>query len=385
MQKIVGKRWREISWGVTASIALHIAVVAFFLVKLPDKAPQPPEEETVNVDLVPPPEEEKQPEEKKAEEKKAEEKKAEEQKPPEKPPELPKIEEKAEEKPPAPPPPPPPPPPAPPEAKPEKKPSEPPKSEARNDPSGKEGKGQPMPVLRPVFEFGDKDSGPRKSETGNASAESGKPPVTPPDEPKPEEPKPVETAAVKPPVTDKPPANPVPDDVDLPQVEAADVNPENSGPAAGAEDDAKTGFEQAKPADKPNTDQTEVAKVEKPTELKEAKTLFSQNATDDPVAKTAMGNLPRGIRAAQLCGTELLEQLRHSSPTYQPEMLPSYRLPRGTILDVRSAAFRAGGRWYNLSFRCEIDADATKVVSFGFNVGGLVPRSEYARHQITEY
>ncbi|WP_455873531.1 hypothetical protein [Rhizobium yanglingense] len=54
MQKIVAKRWGEISWGVTASIALHIAVVAFFLVKLPEKTPQPPEEETVNVDLVPP-------------------------------------------------------------------------------------------------------------------------------------------------------------------------------------------------------------------------------------------------------------------------------------------------------------------------------------------
>ncbi|TCU09299.1 DUF930 domain-containing protein [Rhizobium sullae] len=381
MQKIVGKRWREISWGVTASIALHIAVVAFFLVKLPDKAPQPPEEETVNVDLVPPPEEEKQPEEEKAEEKKAEE-----QKPPEKPPELPKIEEKAEQKPPAPPsPPPPPPPPAPPEAKPEEKPSELPKSEAKNDSADKDGKGQSMPVLRPVFEYGDKDSGPRKSETGNASAEAGKPPVTPADEPKPEEPEPAETAAAKPPVTAKPPANPVPDDVDLPQVDIAAINPEKNGPAAGAENGSKTDFEQTKPADKPNTDQTEVAKVEKPTKLKEAKTLFSQNATDDPVAKTAMGNLPRGIRAARLCSTELLEQLRHSSPTYQPEMLPSYRLQGETNLNVRSAAFRAGGRWYNLSFRCEIDADATKVLSFGFNVGGLVPRSDYARHHITEY
>ncbi len=180
MQKIVKKRWGEISWGVAASIALHVAVVAFFLVKLPEQPPEPPKEETVNVDLVPPPEE----------------KKPEEKKPPEKPPELPKIEEKAE-KPPAPPPAPPPPPP-PPEVKPEEKPPEAPKSEAKNDPSGKDGKGQPIPVLRPVFEFGDKDTGPRKSETGNAAVEAGKPPATP-DVRKPEEPKPTETAVAKPP------------------------------------------------------------------------------------------------------------------------------------------------------------------------------------------
>ncbi|UWU15333.1 DUF930 domain-containing protein [Rhizobium sullae] len=380
MQKIVGKRWREISWGVTASIALHIAVVAFFLVKLPDKAPQPPEEETVNVDLVPPPEEEKQPEEEKAEEKKAEE-----QKPAEKPPELPKIEEKAEQKPPAPPPPPPPPPPAPPEAKPEEKPSEPPKSEARNDPSGKEGKGQPMPVLRPVFEFGDKDSGERKSETGNASAEAGKPPVTLPDEPKPEEPKPVETAAIKPPVTDRPPANPVPDDVDLPQVDITAVNPENNGPAAGAEDDAKTGFEQTKPADKPNTDQTEVAKVEKPTKLKEAKTLFSQNETDDPIARTAMGNMPRSRRAAQLCSTELREQLVHGSPAYNPVIVPAYALPRGTVLDVRRGAFRTREGWYDVQFRCEVDERVTKIVSFAVDVGDPIPSSQWRSRGFPEY
>ncbi|WP_086994919.1 DUF930 domain-containing protein [Rhizobium sullae] len=381
MQKIVGKRWREISWGVTASIALHIAVVAFFLVKLPEKAPQPPEEETVNVDLVPPPDEEKQPEEKKAEEKKVEE-----QKPAEKPPELPKIEEKAEQKPPAPPPPPPPPPPpAPPEAKPEEKPSEPPKSEAKNDSADKDGKGQSMPVLRPVFEYGDKDSGPRKSETGNASAEAGKPPVTPPDEPRPEEPEPAETVAAKPPVAGKPPANPVPDDVQLPQVDISAVNPEKNGPAAGAENGSKTGFEQTKLADKPNTDQTEVAKVEKPTKLKEAKTLFSQNATDDPVAKTAMGNLPRSRRAAQLCSTELREQLVHGSPPYNPVIVPAYALPRGTKLDVRRGAFRTREGWYDVQFRCEVDEGVTKIVSFAVDVGDPIPSSQWRSRGFPEY
>ncbi|APO75467.1 hypothetical protein AM571_CH02661 [Rhizobium etli 8C-3] len=373
MQKIVAKRWGEISWGVAASIALHIAVVAFFLVKLPEKTPQPPEEETVNVDLVPPPEEERKPEEKKAEERKAEA-----QKPPEKPPELPKIEEKAEQKPPAPPPPPPP------EAKPQQKPSEPPKSEAGNDPSGKEGKGQ-IPVLRTVFEFGDKDSGPRKSKTGNASAEAGKPPVTPPDKPIPDEPKPAASAAAKPPVTDQPPANPVPDDVNVPEVDVANIDPQNNGPAAGAGDKATIGFEQAKPADRPKIDHTETTKAEKPTELKEAKTLFSQNETNDPIARTAMGNLPRGRRAAQLCSTELREQLVHGAPAYNPVMVPTYALPRGTVLDVRRGAFRTREGWYDVQFRCEVDEGVTKIVSFAIDVGDPIPPSLWRSRNLPEF
>ncbi|NLS04562.1 DUF930 domain-containing protein [Rhizobium sp. P32RR-XVIII] len=366
MQKIVKKRWGQISWGVAASIALHVAVVAFFLVKLPEPPPEPPKEETVNVDLVPPPEE-KKPEEKKPEEKK---------------PEMPKIEEKAE-KPPAPPPAPPPPPP--PEAKPEEKPPEAPKSEAKNDPSGKEGKGQPMPVLRPVFEFGDKDTGPRKSETGNAAAEAGKPPVTPPDEQKPEEPKPVETAAAKPPVTDKPPANPVPEDVDLPQVDVANIDTPKDGPAAGAQDEAKVALEQAKPSEKPKTEQTEMAKAEKPSELKEAKTLFSQNETDDPIARTAIGSLPRGMRAAQLCSTELREQLVHGSPAYSPVMVPNYALPRGTVLDIRRGAFRTRDGWYDVQYRCEVDQGVTKVVSFAVDVGDPIPPNQWRARGFPEY
>jgi len=67
MQQTSGKKWGAFGWGIFASVLLHLAVVGFFLVKLPVPAPQP-EEETVSVDLVPPPEE-KKPEEKKPEEK----------------------------------------------------------------------------------------------------------------------------------------------------------------------------------------------------------------------------------------------------------------------------------------------------------------------------
>jgi hypothetical protein len=391
MPKILENRWGVFGWGVFASVLLHLTVAAFFFVKLPEQPPQPPEEETVNVDLVPPPEEkkpeEKKPELKVPEEPKPEEKKAEE-KPAEKPAEPPKAEAKAEE--PAPPPPPPPPPleqpkapeEKPPEAKPpEEKPpeeeqpkAEQPKAEEQSaQASDQQGKPQPIQPLRPVFEFGDKNTGPQKSEAGDASAAGAEPDVTPPNG----KPEPVETAsATKPPADDKPPANPVPDDIELPQVEAGDTHQEKNGPPAGAIGEAKTDFEQAEPSEMAKAEAKEPAKPA-PVALTEAKTLFSRNATDDPVAKTAMDNLPRGLRVAQLCTTELREQLRHSPSGYRPELLPSYRLSNGTVLEVRRGAFRASARWYDMSFRCEVDADATKVLSFAFDVGDQVPRSQW--------
>lgn len=396
MQQVSAKKWGALGWGIFASVLLHLAVVAFFLVKLPVPAPQP-EEETVSVDLVPPPEEKKpeekppelkMPEEPKPEEPKPEEKKAQE-KPAEKPAEPPK-EAKAE-----PPPPPPPPPPsqeakAPDEKPPEKAPEAPAAENAQSKEQA--GKSQPLSVLQPVVEFGDKDTGPEKSNEGDASVAGVKPDVAPPSaEPKPEplqdQAKPEETAeAAKAPESKEPPANPVPEDVELPQVDLSDNHAEKNGPAAGTASEAKTSFEQAKPPAAAKPEVTATTAADKPTELTEAKTLFSQNMTNDPVARTAMGDLPRGVRVGKLCNTELAEQLKRSSDAHRPELVPTYMLPSGTVLEARRSQFRAvSGRWYNVSFRCEVDADATKVVSFAFDVGDVIPKSQWKSRNIAQY
>ena len=383
MQQVSAKKWGAFGWGIFASVVLHLAVVAFFLVKLPVPAPQP-EEETVSVDLVPPPEEKKpeekppelkMPEEPKPEEPKPEEKKAEE-KPAEKPAEPPK-EAKAEQ--------PPPPPPAEEAKAPEEKPPEkPPEAQSKEQ----AGKLQPLSALRPVAEFGDKDTGPEKSTEGDASvagvkSDTPKPSPEPRPEPQEDQTKPEEMAeAAKAPESKEPPANPVPEDVELPQVDLADNHAEKNGPAAGAESEAKTSFEQGKPPNSTKPDATATAQADKPIELTEAKTLFSQKMTNDPVARTAMGDLPRGARFNNLCGSELRQQLIHGSPSYLPELIPSYRLSNETVLQVRRSAFKAAGRWYNVSFRCEVDDGAMKVKSFSLAVGDPVPRSEWASRRL---
>jgi hypothetical protein len=127
----------------------------------------------------------------------------------------------------------------------------------------------------------------------------------------------------------------------------------------------------------PTARPTENARKPDAQELGEAKKLFSRSATDDALATAAMGDLPRGVRGGTLCVTELRAQLLNASPPYFPDLLPSYRLKEGTVIDVPSAAFRAEGQWQEVGFRCEVDADATKVLSFAFRVGGPIPRSEW--------
>jgi hypothetical protein len=100
---------------------------------------------------------------------------------------------------------------------------------------------------------------------------------------------------------------------------------------------------------------------------------------------SAMGDLPRELRASQLCTTELREQLRYGTPAYRPEMLPAYRLDAGNVLAVPDAAFRAEGAWYNLSFRCTVDDGALRVIGFALTVGEPIPREDWAARGFPEF
>ncbi len=308
MQEKKARDWKELRWGTVVSVGLHVVLGIVLLFQLPMPDFTPPEEETVSVEMVPPPPEE-------AEEEQAEEEQAEEQPPPP-PPEQAQQEQAAAEQPPA---------------------------------------EIPIPVLRPVYEFGEKDTGSSRALEGNASED--KPELQPE--------KPIEEAEAKPPEPEK--------------TEEAEAKPETEALAEMAE---------AIPAESPEPEpevaeekpKEEAAKPEEIDEdIPEVKKLFSEEASDNPIALTAMGNLPRSERIARLCSSELYAQLKNGSPAYNAELVPSYTLPNGNLLKVQRAAFRAKNRWYDLSFRCEVDAEGTRIHSFGFDVGAEVPKSQWRR------
>lgn len=284
MRDEIPDRRSVFGWALPGSLAVHVLVVALLIFGLPVSFSQPQEEQAIKVDLVPPPPE-----------------KADAEPPP--PPPKPEQEAKAQ---------------TPPE---------------KNDATRRES----PPVVRPVFQFGDKDAGPREARDGD-SAEDGS--VSP---------------------------NKQRDQAEQDAAEAA----------AAATDQAMNGIPQPVAPATPTPRPADGPKVQEP--MREAKKLLSRSALGGPVATTAMGGVPRAVRVGRLCVTELREQLLRASPPYLPDLLPSESRNDGTTVEIPMTAFRANGQWYDLSYRCEVDADATKVVSFAFRVGDPVPRSEWQR------
>jgi hypothetical protein len=278
-------------WALPTSVVAHALAIAFLIFGLPISLPHPQEDQAISVELVKPPE----------------------------PPEKPKT------------------PPKPPEEKPA--PEKANEAKARTPPPAENGAARPIPIpiLRPVFQFGEKDTGPRKSPEGNSSEDTAKASTT----------------------HDDPGRKPSSETQTLTTTRGSKADKQ---PAA-----AEKSSQAATPG-----------KAQDKVELQKAKTLFSRSLTDDPKAVTAMRNMPRDERGGWLCVTELREQLLNASPPYFPDLLPAYRLTSGTVMDIQKAAFRTGGRWFDLSYRCEVDKKATRVESFALHVGEPIPPSEWA-------
>ncbi|WP_214469746.1 DUF930 domain-containing protein [Mesorhizobium sp. dw_380] len=381
------ERRRNLLWGVPASLILHALVAVLLVYNVPRPPQQPQEEQPVNVALVPPPDQPKPkpapppPKELKAE------------KPPE-----PKAEK-------------------PPEPKVEKPPEQPRK---------------PVddPVLKRVFQYGEKDTGPKKSLDGGSARDNApsppkdetskpaEPPSSAPAEPQAEPSKADEKPATV--VTDAKPTQseekPATEDADKAATEDTDKQQADKPEAAeqtaekpaavaptplAAEADAKpeppTPAEKAKPkpakamkfrsakalkarsggAGTSSPTNTEIAGSPVYSGLPGVRKLYSQGATGDALATSSMSGVPRGQRVATLCANVLNQELQQAD--YSPKWLPTIPLKAGNVLSPPEAAFSTMTTWYQLSFRCEVDPDATRVLSFNFRVGAQIPHSEWPR------
>lgn len=334
-------RRRDLLWAIPASLILH----ALLMVLLVDGLPRPPQqlqqEQAVNVALVPPPDQPK----------------------PKPVPVPPQKEAKAER---------------PPE----------PKIENRPPPEKKPSRPASIEVLKPVFQFGDRDTGPRKPLDGGSTQDGSKSPAKD-DAPRPSTPaqeterptteakdaaiaEDAEKQAIATPTMPTAPSSDseiaLPASVDAPQPRPA------NGPKRSP---AKVSTPGSGNATEPEPTDVAVATSQRYSGLPGVRKLYSQGATGDALATTSMAGMPRDKRAATLCASELQQQLQGAF--YFPDLVPMVPLKVGNILDVPETAFRAGTAWYGLSFRCEVDTDSTKVLSFAFRVGTAIPPDEWAR------
>ncbi len=226
----------------------------------------------------------------------------------------------------------------------------------------------PIAALNPVVKFGEKDAGPRQALAGSGAEDNPDPPVV----------------ADEPNVLDE--AKPeTPDEQEKPPAETETAEAKESGKAgetsgSAAEPLIATAAAAPDKAALPAPSTPSKAKAAAEPKLREARKLFSRSADGGATATTAMADVPRGIRAGRLCATELRLQLLDGS--YFPELLPFYELKNGTVLTVRRSEFRAGGAWHSLAFECQVDRDATSVVSFAFRVGDALSREEISRRRL---
>jgi hypothetical protein len=343
------KRWWRPGGGLAVSLLLHAAVAGVLLLHFLFQSEPQAEEPVVEVTLVAPPEPPQA--EPPAEEAKAEEPPAPEPPPkpePETPPETPPQAE-----------PPPPPEPPPPATQPEEQPKLPDAAKV------------PIPLLRPVVRFAEKDTGPEISK--GTDAEAGLTPEAAAQLDEAER----EVAA----------ATPQPE-IDLPK---ADLAGEAPMPDAADQVVNGEGTEAAPPAaPQPTAEEEKAAEAkaaadEKAKPIKEAalvprpvKKLFSKAISGDDAAATETRHRSRQERGDQLCGTELSQQLRNGRPAFVPYLLPILRLKQGNVIDIKLAAFRdVNGEWINIAVRCEVDDNATEVVSFSVSVGKPVPKAQW--------
>jgi hypothetical protein len=408
------KRASMWGWGIFASFFVHAVIALVILVGIPFDLPKPEAEETVSVEIVPPPEEAQQAEPAKPEPEITVPEKAEEP-PAEETAEKPAQQPESEQQQPQPPPPPSSPPAEPPQQQAEQAP-EPPSEPPAQVPDTPQAE-QASPSLdnfRPVFQFGDKDQGPEQSlqgsaakeetateaavteetqsskdadaaqqeDAGGASADAGQTPAEPalPTE------QPTQAEAAE-----KPVGMPLPDVLAVQDAGQASVSseadgvpePGNMGDAARADNALAERDGDKKPEGAPGN--SEAAGGGAKPSLKKAEKLFSTSATDNPMAMVAMGTMSRGERAAELCNSELGAQLANGTPRYAASRLPKPRLRSGNVIDVETA-FSTRSQWYNVSFRCEVDKDAMKVVSFAHDVGSAIPKNEWkSRHLPSPY
>jgi len=270
------------------------------------------------------------------------------------------------------------------------------KVEKPSPPENQAQKLPPVEVLKPVFQFGDKDTGPRKSLDGASAQDSSlapakddasKPPVAPPAENQPVTPADSErqadpTKAEEKPATATTDAKPTQDAEKQAAIDAAKQQGTAPAPlAADGEIELPPSAEAPTPkpanAPKPSTFKASKSASRNGSGLPSVRRLYSQGATSDALATTSMGGVPRNERASLLCASELQQQLVEGS--YFPIQWPKVPLKGGNIIYAPDVAFSTTTTWYHLSFRCEVDTDAKRVLSFDFRVGAELPRSEWPR------
>jgi len=90
-------------------------------------------------------------------------------------------------------------------------------------------------------------------------------------------------------------------------------------------------------------------------------------------------------RVEQRCDLEAMDRLRKEGD-FRPDKVIAYTFsdPVGNDngLKATGAAFRSGGDWFKLKFKCETNEEGLSVTAFDYKVGSKIPREEWDKYYL---
>lgn len=125
------------------------------------------------------------------------------------------------------------------------------------------------------------------------------------------------------------------------------------------------------------------APAEPSPSLTDAKQIYSKDTLSNPRVKEALGKLSINDRMVQICSIEALEQIRRQKAGTFPDILaPTGSVTRDTSFKVNHGAFRSQGKWYNVNFHCQVNAGATAVTRFSYQIGSAIPEWDWNAREL---
>jgi hypothetical protein len=99
--------------------------------------------------------------------------------------------------------------------------------------------------------------------------------------------------------------------------------------------------------------------------------------------QSSLSRLDPQTRLEQVCDLEIMTRLKRTG-RYLPDRAKSYvsSAPKmaGHTLVAKGAAFRSGGKWYELSFICKGSDDHLKVLTVDYHIGKLIPDTKWSEY-----
>jgi len=109
--------------------------------------------------------------------------------------------------------------------------------------------------------------------------------------------------------------------------------------------------------------------------------LVSGGAAADNRVVNMLRMLDPAARLEQVCDMAAMAQIKKEVREYKPDRAMAAALAEPKVgdnsLEARGAAFRSGGKWFQLSYVCRTTPDRMQVTSFEYKIGAAIPEDKW--------